>query len=113
LSETSTSGWPMSQLGHSRLGRASSRCGHVRYVPKATDNCLRSTCREGPCAEVIYRFVARDCSERWAVFSERTAILAARKAVTKLPLGPAAMNQMPMRSSPRPTGHRNLKVTPS
>ena len=39
-------------MGHSRLGRAGSRSSHVRSAPKATNNRLRTACREGPIASL-------------------------------------------------------------
>ena len=34
-----------------RPGRASCGSSHVRYVPKATNNRLRTACRDGPCVD--------------------------------------------------------------
>jgi hypothetical protein len=38
----------MSQLGHSRPGLTNSKSSHVRFAPKATDNRLGTTRRDGP-----------------------------------------------------------------
>ena len=38
---------PESVMGHSRPGRTGSKSSHVRYVPKATDNRLRTACSDG------------------------------------------------------------------
>ena len=46
---------PMSVQGHSRPSRASSRSNHVRFSPVATDNRLRTACREGPFADIAAR----------------------------------------------------------
>ena len=38
------------KLGHSRPGLTNSKCSHVRFAPKATDNRLGATRRDGPIA---------------------------------------------------------------
>ena len=43
---------PMSQMGHSRPGRAISRPGYVRYGPTTTKLFSAAACRDGPRPEI-------------------------------------------------------------
>jgi hypothetical protein len=61
----------MSQLGHSRPGRAGRRSSHVRYAPKATFSHQNAIGRDGPLADIASLLVSERRCVHWDFVESR------------------------------------------